>query len=36
MNDLDEFLRELSYELVYSPLKIVKAGMPLIRDEDEL
>ncbi|MDR1944337.1 MAG: putative toxin-antitoxin system toxin component, PIN family [Synergistaceae bacterium] len=35
MNDLDEFLRELSYELVYSPLKIVKAGLPLIRDEDD-
>jgi predicted nucleic acid-binding protein len=34
-DDLDEFLRELSYELVYSPFKIAKTGLPHIRDEKD-
>jgi predicted nucleic acid-binding protein len=33
--DLDEFLRDLSYELVYSPFKIAKTGLPHIRDEKD-
>jgi predicted nucleic acid-binding protein len=32
---LDEFLRELSYELVYSPSKVEKTGLPHIRDEKD-
>jgi putative PIN family toxin of toxin-antitoxin system len=35
MGDLDEFLRELSFDLVYSPLEIEKARFPLIRDEKD-
>jgi putative PIN family toxin of toxin-antitoxin system len=35
MDDLDEFLRELSFDLVYSPLKIEKEGIPPIRDEKD-
>jgi predicted nucleic acid-binding protein len=35
MGDLDEFLRELSFDLVYSPLEIEKARLPLIRDEND-
>ena len=34
-SDLDEFLRQLSYELIYSPLEIDKTGLPLIRDEKD-
>jgi putative PIN family toxin of toxin-antitoxin system len=33
--DLNEFLRELSYELIYSPLEIEKNGLPPIRDEKD-
>jgi len=35
MDDLDEFLRELTYELIYTPLRIEKAGLPRIRDEKD-
>jgi predicted nucleic acid-binding protein len=34
-DDLDEFMRALSYDLVYSPLKIEKSGIPLIQDEKD-
>jgi putative PIN family toxin of toxin-antitoxin system len=34
-SDLDVFLRELSYELVYSPSIVVKEGLPRIRDEKD-
>jgi predicted nucleic acid-binding protein len=34
-DELDEFLRELSFDLVYSPLKIEKTRIPLIRDEKD-
>jgi predicted nucleic acid-binding protein len=34
-SDLDEFLRESSFDLVYSPLKIEKTRIPLIRDEKD-
>jgi predicted nucleic acid-binding protein len=33
--DLDEFLRELSFDLVYSPLKIEKTRIPHVRDEKD-
>jgi predicted nucleic acid-binding protein len=33
--DLDEFLRELSFDLVYSPLKIDKTRIPPVRDEKD-
>jgi predicted nucleic acid-binding protein len=33
--NLDEFLRELSFDLVYSPLKIDKTRIPPIRDEKD-
>jgi putative PIN family toxin of toxin-antitoxin system len=32
---LDEFLRELSYDLIYSPSEIIKTGLPYIRDEKD-
>jgi putative PIN family toxin of toxin-antitoxin system len=35
MADLDEFLRELSFDLVYSPLEIEKTRIPPIRDEKD-
>jgi putative PIN family toxin of toxin-antitoxin system len=35
MGDLDEFLRELSFDLIYSPLEIEKTRIPLIRDEKD-
>jgi predicted nucleic acid-binding protein len=34
-DDLDEFLRELSFDLVYSPQKIDKTRIPPIRDEKD-
>ncbi|MDR0764234.1 MAG: PIN domain-containing protein [Synergistaceae bacterium] len=33
--DLDEFLRELSFDLVYSPLEIEKNRIPPVRDEKD-
>jgi putative PIN family toxin of toxin-antitoxin system len=35
MGDWDEFLRELSFDLVYSPLKIEKTRIPPVRDEKD-
>ena len=34
-NDVDEFLRELSYELIYTPLELEKDKAPEIRDEND-
>jgi putative PIN family toxin of toxin-antitoxin system len=33
--EIDEFLRELPYELIYSPLNIEKNRLPFIRDEED-